>query len=165
VRIVTRDANGVVLLDNSYARDAGGRIAAIDGVRTVDDWSYAYDSLDRLSQSINPGDASLSETFTYALNDNMLSRTRIPGTYVYPAGGATRPHAPLSVGARSYAYDANGNTTSDGLRSYVWTPDNRLASLFMGGQTTGFAYGPDGSRYKKTSALGVTRYFSAEAEE
>jgi RHS repeat-associated protein len=89
----------------------------------------------------------------------------MPGAYVYPAGSAARPHAPLSVGARSFSYDANGNTTSDGQRSYVWTPDNRLASLLMGGQTTTFAYGPDGARVKKISSLVTTRYFGAEAEE
>jgi RHS repeat-associated protein len=34
-----------------------------------------------------------------------------------------------------------------------------------GGQTVSFLYGPDGARARKTSSLGVTRYFGAEAEE
>jgi RHS repeat-associated protein len=165
MRIVTKTAANAVLLDNSYTRDLAGRITAIDGVAAQDDWGYGYDDLDRLTLASNAGDAALSETFAYALNDNMLSRTRMPGAYTYPSGTSARPHAPLSVGARSYAYDANGNTTNDGQRSYVWTPDNRLASLVMGGQTTTFAYGPDGARVKKISSLGTTRYFGAEAEE
>jgi uncharacterized protein RhaS with RHS repeats len=165
MRIVTKGAGGVVLIDNSYTRDLAGRITFIDGVAAQDDWSYGYDSLDRLTLAYNAGDATFGEYLTYAINGNMLSRTRIPGSYAYPSPTAPRPHAPLSVGGRSYSYDANGNTISDGLRSYVWTPDNRLASLTMGGQTTSFAYGPDGSRHKKTSHLGVTRYFGAEAEE
>jgi RHS repeat-associated protein len=165
MRIVTKTAANAVLLDSSYARDLAGRITAIDGVAAQDDWGYGYDDLDRLTLANNAGDAALSETFAYALNDNMLSRTRMAGAYTYPSGTSARPHAPLSVGARSYAYDANGNTTSDGQRSYVWTPDNRLASLVMGGQTTTFAYGPDGSRVKKISSLGTTRYFGSEAEE
>jgi RHS repeat-associated protein len=37
--------------------------------------------------------------------------------------------------------------------------------VVKGGQTTSFAYGPDGARSKKISALGTTRYFGPEAEE
>jgi RHS repeat-associated protein len=98
----------------------------------------------------------------------MLSRTQAAGAYVYPAGTSPRPHAPISVGARSYTYDLNGNTLTDGLRTYVWGNDNRLTSLTMGGQTTAFSYGPDGTRVKKSVSgptPSVTRYFGSEAEE
>jgi RHS repeat-associated protein len=95
----------------------------------------------------------------------MLSRTRMPGTYVYPAGTATRPHTPTSVGGRAFAYDLNGNLTSDGLKTLAWDSRNRLASVVKGGAATSFLYGPDGARAKKVSALGTTRYFGAEAEE
>jgi RHS repeat-associated protein len=98
----------------------------------------------------------------------MLSRTRVAGAYTYPAGTASRPHAPWSVGSRSYTDDLNGNTLTDGLRTYVWGNDNRLTSLTMGGQTTAFSYGPDGTRVKKSVSgptPSVTRYFGAEAEE
>jgi RHS repeat-associated protein len=164
-RVTTKDFPGNVLIDNVYTRDVGGRILGIDAPRATDDWFYAYDTLDRLTTANNPGDASRSEFFTYALNDNMLSRTQTAGAYTYPAGTSPRPHAPISVGSRGYSYDANGNTTADGLRTYIWGNDNRLSSLTMGGQTTSFSYGPDGSRAKKVSSLGTTRYFGSEAEE
>jgi hypothetical protein len=45
MRIVTKGAGGVVLIDNSYARDLAGRITAIDGVAAQDDWGYGYDDL------------------------------------------------------------------------------------------------------------------------
>lgn len=147
----------------------------------IDTWhqaglAYAYDDLDRLVSATNLGDPAQSETFTYAANDNMLSRSRNPGgafasggtapfLYIYPAGTAARPHAPLSVAGRAFTYDANGNTLTDGIRTYTWSNDNRLVSVVRGGQTVSFLYGPDGARSKKTSNLGSTRYFGAEAEE
>ena len=37
--------------------------------------------------------------------------------------------------------------------------------MVRGGQTVSFQYGPDGARVRKTSSLGTTHYFGAEAEE
>ena len=152
-------------MQNFYTRDVAGRIQSINGSRVRDDWTYTYDDLDRLLTATNAGDATRTETFTYAVNDNMLSRTRMNGTYAYPAGTAPRPHAPISIGARAFAYDANGNTLTDGIRTFSWANDNRLASVQTGTGLVSFEYGPDGSRAKKVSPLGTTRYFGAEAEE
>jgi hypothetical protein len=142
-----------------------GRIDKITGLTTDENWTYYYDDLDRLTYAGNAGDWTRSEAFTYAANDNMLSRTRMPGAYVYPSGTAARPHTPLSVGGRAFTYDANGNLTGDGQKSLIWSWDNRLGWATKGGQTTNFIYGPDGARVKKVSSLGTTRYFGAEAEE
>jgi RHS repeat-associated protein len=95
----------------------------------------------------------------------MLSRTRMPGSYVYPAGTSARPHTPTSVSGRAFTYDLNGNLTSDGLKTLAWDSGNRLSSVVKGGAATSFLYGPNGARAKKISALGTTRYFGAEAEE
>ena len=54
---------------------------------------------------------------------------------------------------------------SDGIRTMTWSNDNRLASVVIGGQNVTMLYSPDGSRSTKTSNLGTTRYFGAEAEE
>jgi RHS repeat-associated protein len=167
IRITTKNAAGVALIDNAYSRDAAGRIYAINGVTPGDHWSYTYDDLDRLTGAQNFGDASLTENFTYDLADNMLSRSRVAGTYVYPAAWsyAPRPHTPLSVGSRAFTYDANGNLISDGVKTLTWSPDNRLVWAVTGASNTFFYYGPDGARAKKISPLGTTRYFGAEAEE
>ena len=98
----------------------------------------------------------------------MLSRTRNPGAYSYPPNGAARPHAPIAVGARGYSYESNGNMLSDGVKTLTWANDNRLASVTLGANVSAFAYGPDGSRVRKTVTgplASVTRYFGAEAEE
>jgi RHS repeat-associated protein len=164
-RITTKNASGAALIDNYYSRAATGRIYSVNGLNVNDTWSYTYDDLDRLTFAYNPGDATMSEAFSYDLADNMLSRTRMPGAYVYPAPWSPRPHTPVSVGARAFTYDANGNMISDGVKTLTWSPDNRLVWAQIGAAYTNFQYGPDGARAKKVSALGTTRYFGAEAEE
>jgi hypothetical protein len=75
----------------------------------------------------------------------MAARSRVAGAYIYPAATAARPHAPVTVGAKSYSYDANGNMVSDGSRALVWDGANRLFQVTMpGNAVVSFAYGPDG---------------------
>jgi hypothetical protein len=51
---------------------ATGRIYAINGLTVNDTWSYTYDDLDRLTFAYNPGDATMSEAFTYDLGNSCL---------------------------------------------------------------------------------------------
>ncbi|NIX77363.1 RHS repeat-associated core domain-containing protein [Microvirga terricola] len=77
-------------------------------------------------------------------------------TYVYPAAKAARPHAPTKVGTSDYAYDANGNLTSGGGRSYTWDQENRPTRIEMAsGATSAFVYAPDGTRLKKVVTTGI----------
>ena len=57
------------------------------------------------------------------------------------------PAAPRAVAPRVFTYDANGNTVSDGLRSYEWDAENRLARVRHGdGSVTAFGYDGRGRR-------------------
>jgi YD repeat-containing protein len=110
-------ASGSPVFFSKYSRDLTGRIATITGqAGGFNTWAYAYDDLGRLTTATNAGDATQSEAFTYAANDNLLSRSRNPlgalapaGTapyvYTYPAG--LRPHTPTSVAGRAFTCDAN----------------------------------------------------------
>jgi RHS repeat-associated protein len=52
-----------------------------------------------------------------------------------------------TVAPRVFTYDANGNTLSDGLRSYEWDAENRLARVRHGdGSVTAFGYDGRGRR-------------------
>jgi RHS repeat-associated protein len=76
-----------------------------------------------------------------------------------------RPHAPLTLGSRTFTYDANGNTTYDGQRAMVWDQANRLSKVTMGqGLVVDYAYGPDGARASKSNTFGKTLYPSADVE-
>jgi YD repeat-containing protein len=173
-------ASGSPVFFSKYTRDLTGRIATITGqAGGFNTWAYAYDDLGRLVTVANAGDTTQSEVFTYAANDNLLSRSRnplgslapagvAPYVYTYPAGTGIRPHTPTSVAGRAFSYDANGNLTNDQAKQLTWDNANRLASVSRGGKTTSFAYGPDGSRASKTTDFtGVsvtTNYYGAEAE-
>jgi len=161
---ITTSKGATVLLDEQYARDNLGRITGTTGLTASDSWTYVYDNADRLTISTNLGNTSLSESFVYAANDNMLSRTRVAGSYVYPAVTSPRPHAPISVGANAMAYDANGNLTSDGSRTLSWDEANRLKTVSLASNTVNLAYGPDGARAKKTSSFATTLYPDADVE-
>ncbi|MER9934333.1 RHS repeat-associated core domain-containing protein [Mesorhizobium sp. M0088] len=161
---VTTARGAAILLDDQYARDSVGRITGTTGLTASDSWTYGYDNADRLTASTNLGNTSLSESFVYAVNDNMTSRTRVAGTYTYPAATAPRPHAPTSVGANAMAYDANGNLTSDGSRTLVWDEANRLKTVTLASNTVNLAYGPDGARAKKSSSFATTLYPDASVE-
>lgn len=73
----------------------------------------------------------LTKIFGFLNERARLTPTRLSatGAFTYPATTATRPHAPLSLGSRSFAYDANGNTTDDGVRALTWDDANRLAQV------------------------------------
>ncbi|WP_164754907.1 MULTISPECIES: RHS repeat protein [unclassified Mesorhizobium] len=164
-RITTTLGAGTVM-DRQFTRDSLGRITDIAGTSATgpNSWHYVYDNADRLISADNLGDNTLDETFVYAANDNMISRLRVAGTYVYPSANAARPHAPITVGANAMAYDANGNLTSDGSRTLVWDEANRLKTVTRASSTVNLAYGPDGARAKKSSSFATTLYPDANVE-
>ncbi|MEP9387656.1 RHS repeat-associated core domain-containing protein [Mesorhizobium sp. KR9-304] len=151
-------------MDTTYTRDLAGRITGINGLTASEDWSYSYNHLDWLMSADNLGDIQLDETFAYSPSGNLLSRTRLAGTFTYPAGTAPRPHAPTHLGATAIAYDANGNMTADGVRALVWDEANRLADVTIASAVTSFAYGPDGARVRKANAFTATLYPSTDVE-
>jgi len=57
-----------------------------------------------------------------------------------------------------FTWDANGNLTSDGVRSYTYDHANRLTQVTEGSLTTEFAYNGDGVRTGKTIAGDTTEY-------
>ncbi|MGO7335795.1 RHS repeat-associated core domain-containing protein [Rhizobium leguminosarum] len=160
---VTTAKGTTVLMDNQYNRDLLGRIKTITGLAANDNWTYGYDDLSRLTGADNAGDNTLDETYSYDTNHNLLSRTRI-GAYTYPAPTAVRPHAATQIGSKSISYDANGNMVSDGARTLTWDGSNRLSTVTQNGATVTLAYGPDGSRVKKSWAFGTTLYPDANVE-
>ncbi len=166
MRIVTTRSNGVELIDNSYTRDAMGKITAISGQTPSDSWTYTYDDFDRLVSANNLGDNTLDETFTYSNTGNLISRTRLAGSFTYPAPTGVRPHAPTHLGSQAISYDANGNMTGDGARTLIWDEANRLkqVNIAASGANVHLAYGPDGSRARKSSPFKVTRYPSPDIE-
>ncbi len=59
----------------------------------------------------------------------------------------------------NYTYDANGNLTGDGTRTFEWDAENRLTAVKQGATTlASFAYDGDGKRVQKTAGSVTTSY-------
>jgi hypothetical protein len=67
----------------TYSRDNAGRITAIDGNRSDEDFAYGYDSLDRLLTATNSGVPALSQTFAYDLAGDLITNSAV-GADAYP---------------------------------------------------------------------------------
>jgi YD repeat-containing protein len=59
---------------------------------------------------------------------------------------------------QAYAYDANGNLTSDGTSTYTYDAANRLTSVTGNGHTSTYAYNGLGDRLSQTVDSATTNY-------
>lgn len=123
--------------------------------------TFTYDALDRLTSVSGPA----PKTFTYDDGGNLLSKSDY-GTYAYDA---TRKHrvttvtkAAATVG--SYAYDLNGNTLSDGLRTFTWTAFDKPSRIEAGGAFVELRYDDEHELLAKKSSSGSTIYYGDDFE-
>jgi RHS repeat-associated protein len=146
------------VFDRSYSYDNVGNVTTIVDNTTapIPSQSYSYDHRDRLT-SWTLG--SITQTYTYNMLGNITSKPG-NGVYTYPASGptSTRPHTPSAVNGASYVYDANGNLTAGGGRTYTWTIDNLPASISQTSGSESYSYDADGERIKKVAGTVTTVY-------
>ncbi|MDK9697047.1 MAG: FG-GAP-like repeat-containing protein [Siculibacillus sp.] len=143
---VTHAVDGVTFASTSWARDAGGRIITVTSSTPGDSWSHAYDRLDRLISSTNLDDDTRSQTFAHDLGSRFTAVTG-NGAYAYDPA---RPHAPVTVGAEAFAWDAAGNMVSGLSRTFGWDAENRPATIVKGTTSLALAYAPGGERLVKS---------------
>ncbi|NBN66094.1 hypothetical protein, partial [Pannonibacter tanglangensis] len=82
--IVTTGPGGAALFSESYTRNDKGLITSVTSNRPYGNWTYAYDTVDRLTQITNRDSADFSQSFTYDAADNVTSNSAV-GSYSYPA--------------------------------------------------------------------------------
>jgi RHS repeat-associated protein len=127
--------------------------------------TYGYDAASRLSSlthdlASTPSDETL--TFGYnaasqivqrtASNDNYASNTAYAVNRNYSVNGLNQYTA---AGSASFGYDANGNLTSDGTRTFTYDAENRLVAA-SGGVT--LSYDPLGRLFQTGGASGTTQF-------
>ena len=102
-------------------------------------------------------------TLTYGY-DAAAGRTTVGGTYARTSLPAALTSATYddanqiaTFSGVSFTYDANGNLTSDGVRSYTWNPRAQLASV-TGPVSGSFAYDGVGRRRSKTIGGTATQF-------
>jgi RHS repeat-associated protein len=150
----------------SLSYDSLGRRtdAWLGGAVTSDD----YDAISRLSTlTINLAGTTADQTVTFGYNpvSQIITRTQSNDLYAstttptsegrnYSVNGLNQY---TSVAGTTYAYDLNGNLTSDGASSFVYDAENRLVSA-TGVKSATLTYDPMG-RLFQVSAAGSTTQF------
>ncbi|MGV8082625.1 MAG: OmpL47-type beta-barrel domain-containing protein [Coriobacteriia bacterium] len=138
------------VLSFAYTRDANGRVTGENGT------AYAYDALGRLSSWYDPV-ADDTTVYTYDAAGN-LTDVSVDGssTAHFTYDDADR------ISSDGYAYDANGNMTSDGRFIYAYDALNRLSTVRdASAETTVAAYEYDylNRRISSTDSSGTTVYY------
>jgi RHS repeat-associated protein len=126
--------------------------------------SYGYDLASRL-QMLTYDVAGTAQdgswTFAYYSTSQLKSRESSNRGYEWlvPASNASYAADGLnrysSVAGTAYGYDARGNLTSDGVRTFTYDIENRLLAK-IGGLT--LIYDPLGRLYQATSGSSVTQF-------
>jgi RHS repeat-associated protein len=141
-------------------------------------WRYEYDGLNRLTYACSDWDTDtascVGDAFDYSYDGagNLLSFSRWDEagaqvetvSFVYNSanqiacldgGGNGLCGDPDDV---AYSYDAYGNLTSDGMKTYTYDAENRLVSVSDGVSTASYAYNGDGDRVSQTVDGVTTSY-------
>jgi RHS repeat-associated protein len=168
--------------DVVYTYDNADRLTGI--TKGTDSVGFAYDAIGRRTTLSLPGGIAASYTYDDAGQLTGIVYTRAGLTlgdlaYQYDAAGRriqesgtfARRSIPSAMASATYnaanrltawggtaqAYDASGNLTSDGSRTYTWDSRNRLQSI-TGAATASFGYDVFGRR-SFLSVLGSTTSF------
>ncbi|MEJ1163237.1 RHS repeat-associated core domain-containing protein [Variovorax sp. CCNWLW186] len=165
---------------SSYVYDAAGRITSLTqtlyapgdtdpthstiGASDIT-WTVGYNAVGRITGFNATGSTA---GFGYDANGNRSSSTRVLGTQStsrsYTVGatsnrltGFTQSINGASSTSVTYGYNANGDLVSDGLRSYTYDAEGRLAAATTGATdvspTTRYAHNALGQRVFKTEPL------------
>jgi RHS repeat-associated protein len=130
--------------------------------------SRMFDDIGRLSwlgSFFSGGSGDVITTFSHNSASQITSRERGNDDYRHTAYvAADRQYAAnglnqyTAVAGAGYAYDANGNLTSDGGNTYTYDAENRLVSASLSGGTS-LTYDPLGRLWQTSSPVHGTTQF------
>ncbi len=160
-------ANGQIY--TAYGYDGLSRrtgLARSTGANTA----YGYDQANRLiSLSHDPSGTAndVSWGFTYSPANQVLSRSLSNPLYAwsgYPSGTKNTTADGLNrdadIAAVAGGYDANGNLTFDGTRTFTYDAENRLTSVsgVAGQPAMTLSYDPNGRLWQTSAGGSVTQF-------
>jgi RHS repeat-associated protein len=117
-------------------------------------------------------DSAGMSTYAYAPDNRLTSETNENPLYVPPnvattlniSGSSNRLVSTSGTHSRVYTYDAAGNVTADGTRSFTYNNAGRLTAASGNGNSATYTYNAFGLRARKT-VNGVARYFVHDVQE
>ncbi len=166
-QVVNRNTASTILTQHDYAYDGvGNRLSHAEQIGgTTLNYAYSYDELKRLTQVAN-GTASQQESYAYdPLGNRTVKSIGNPASttyaYLYDNANQLKEIHSGSLGGPLLAtlnYDANGNLTSDGTRTYTWDPINQLSQVTRGATSVAYSYDSQGRRVKKVTGGQTTQW-------
>lgn len=153
------------LTDNNLSVVAGQILGEIELGYQVDgeiDWiSYTFPG--QSSQNVTVDyDYDRSGRLTFQGVDNASWRWSLAASsvsYDSETYDRNRLDQYTAVSGQAYTYDLNGNLTSDGVRTFVYSSENQLLSFIGGGQVAEYSYGP-AARRVRTNINGTVTHFA-----
>jgi YD repeat-containing protein len=138
----------------TYSYDDAFRINGITDTSTgAANWSYGYDTLDRLTSGTSP---SITRGWTYDANGNRQTETGTAASAYAISPSSNRITGITGALARTYAYDAAGNTTGYSTVSATYNNAGRLKTLTNGSATETSVYNALGQRIQVSGGAGGT---------
>lgn len=149
--VTVTDSASAIVGSHDYAYDTAGRPTS--ETTPTDTLFHDYDERGRLTETCRQATPCTGTTdpftrWTYDGVGNRLTETTPAGTDVYVYDDDSRLASVTGTGpaAGSYAWNRNGQRTSDPSRTYMWRQDGLMASVSDGATTWEYGYAPDGTR-------------------
>ncbi|MEW6581547.1 MAG: RHS repeat-associated core domain-containing protein [Actinomycetota bacterium] len=158
---LTQLTRGPLSVGKAY--DNAGRLASVTLPNGVTE-TYGYGPASHLASIGYQGPAQTLGDLAYGY-DKDGRRSRVSGSYArsdVPPALSSASYDPANrittrAGA-TFAYDANGNLTGDGVKTYTWGGRNLLTGITSGGTTASFGYDASGRRVAVTVNGQTTRF-------
>jgi RHS repeat-associated protein len=138
----------------TFSYDNAFRITGVtDTSLGAANWTYGYDSLDRLTSGTS---STVTRGWTYDANGNRLTETgSAPSTYTV-SSSSNRIASITGALARTYAYDGAGNSTSYSTVTATYNDAGRLRTLNNGSTTETALYNALGQRIQISGGVNGT---------
>jgi RHS repeat-associated protein len=163
----TYDSDGKISTINTaadpinFGYDNAFRITGItDTGATANSWTLGYDLLDRVTSAAKTG---TTFGWTYDANGNRKSQTGSSASTFNIASTSNRLSTTTGALARTYTYDAAGDTKTYSNLTFTYNNRGRNSAVTVGSTTTNYIYGALGQMIKKTVGATVTLLLYDEA--
>ncbi len=145
----------------TFGYDNAFRVTGITDTGTnANSWTLGYDSLDRVTSAAG---TSTSLGWTYDANGNRLTQTGTSASTFTPSGTSNHLTSTTGALARTYLYDAAGNTNSYSNLTFTYNNRGRASGVTVGKTSNGYVYNALGQMIEKTVGSTITLLMYDEA--
>jgi RHS repeat-associated protein len=139
---------------NGYSVDSASRITGIsDSALASNSWTFGYDLLDRVNSGLS---SAVTEGYSYDANSNRLTTTGAVPSAETIATSSNQLNSTTGSIARTYSYDAAGNTLGYASNTYTFNQRGRMNQATVSGAFTNYVYNALGQLIEKSGNGGTT---------